>query len=336
MMRLDAALAETLPLFEAAGAGATPLLPVAQLLCDSVLERLARAQAIVRADLVAPINRMWLPDDVIGYIFEFVVDRRTASRFGAGGTVVPGTTSPTFRTHTAGEATQLRALRRVCKKWARLAGVLVCCLSAPRPKSRMASAEQVFSAFPRANALVLRYDATSAQYWGSANDLIKRYTARDRPFCVNTFFLSEENCNLVDFSTAFYYGECGWGDADERLSFMDSFPGGILATCPQNTKQFKASMKTSYPMDFTLFNCILPSLPRGVANIAIPQIFVGLHQLEKILQMVWLFDKRNWLDEKLPLIVICGHKKYMDLRADEIKTLVSRVGAENIKFFRWG
>ena len=337
LMRLDDALAETLPLFEAADAATRPPLPIAQLLYDSVLERLARARVVVSAERFAPFDRMWLPDDVIGYTLEFVANHRTMSRFGPGGAVLPGVTRPTLFPRIRGEAAQLQTLRLVCKKWARIAGRLVIRLDAPRPSIHFASAEQVCAAFPNAQVLMFCFNATGAAYWTRANAVIAHYTAGgSRRFYVGVRHLDAQHLALIKFGTAFYL---------HSLRLMDRRvnPGLVQIYATQPTWQttavaitaenFFTSLRSGLPWRLCITDVPLNN-DATLAKFNVPTIYIQNHGLRELIRAGYLFDKNSWRNETFPTFVYECFPDEEYETVPHLKQLISLVGAEHVKIIK--
>jgi hypothetical protein len=334
LMQLDAALAETLPLLEAADAGATPPLPVAQLLYDSVFARLARTQAVARAELFAPFGRTWLPDDVIGYILEFVTNRRTMSHFGPGGTVLPGAVRPTFFPRVRGEAPQLQTLRLVCKKWACVAGRLVVRLDTPRPSIRFASAAQVCSAFPSAQMLMFCFNAPSAAYWTRANAVITHYTAGgSRLFYVGARHLDAKHLARIEFGTAFYLHSMRLMDLQVNPNLVQivttppTWQANAIATTAEN---FFTSLRSGLPWRLSLASVPLVN-DASLAKFNVPIIYIQNHGLRNLIRAGYLFDKNNWLNETFPTFVYECFLGESTRTGPQLKQLISLVGAEHVK-----
>lgn len=211
MMALVADLGEVVSLFDAVAAGRTGPLPLATTLSATAFELLGRASAVMRPDLVASIEQHWLPDDMLRYIFEFVLGRRQMSRFEADGRA----TNPPVKlveTKTA-RAVPVRPLRLVCRKWSSIASQ---CVMAIRPSARARfDAAHYARLFPN----VVFVDQTKKYQPGplaEAEKLIKLYAERqNKP----VYVLMSRDTPIRNAGGAYCNTQYKWND------HVDAVPG---------------------------------------------------------------------------------------------------------------
>jgi len=244
MMALVADLGEVMSLFDAAAAGQTGPLPLATTLSATAFELLGRASAVVRPDLVAPIERHWLPDDMLRYIFEFVLGRRQMSRFEADGRA---TNPPVKLVETESARTvPVRPLRLVCRKWSSIASQCVMAIW-PRTRARFDAAHYA-RLFPN----VVYIDQTKKYQPGplaEVEKLIKLYAERqNKPLYV----LVSRDTPIREASGAYCNNRHRWDNhanvvSGAKVPFNVSFdpmtlqPSGTVWCCSANLGDALAS-----------------------------------------------------------------------------------------------
>jgi len=333
MTALVADLGEVVSLFDAATAGRTGPLPVAETLADSAFELLNRAALVVRRDQVAVIKQQWLPTDIMQYIFEFLIGCREMSRFGAD----PPQLRLAERSIAAGD--HLRRVRLVCRQWARAAGNAVVTITPPS-RGRLFEPSKIGAAFPNASILDLysiNANKTSKKYWALCTQLAQLYASRtNRPFYVRL------DCNglpHMDFAGAYAYRH--YNICDEQVTlrnakvpfFVDPIdydnltPVCLTCLCP--TAPGWATL--SHGLSVTLTSCShKPSQYCSDAKFNAPS--VGLRGLWEYIDtsLKPLFVRDNWQNRTFPTFI--AREAYVsDVTTESITKLCDMVGYENVR-----
>jgi len=333
MTALVADLGEVVSLFDAAAAGQTGPLPVAETLVDSAFGLLDRAALVVRRDQVAVIKQQWLPTELLQYIFEFLIGCRKMSRFGADAPQL-------LLTERLSEAAdQLRCVRLVCRQWARAAGNAVVTITPPS-RGRLFVPGKIVAAFPNASILNLdsiKPDKTSKKYWALCSQLAQLYSRRsNRPFYVE---LDRRALSCMDFAGAYAlrnYNDCNNPVVirSARLPFfvtpIDLYcMKPVCSTCLAPTAPGWATLTHGIPVNF-VYCSHKPARYCSDEKFNAPS--VGLHGLSEHFDTILkpLFVRENWQNGAFPTFNIIGAWE-SGATVEIITKLCDVVGYENVR-----
>jgi hypothetical protein len=333
MTALVADLGEVVSLFDAAAAGQTGPLPVAETLADSAFGLLDRAALVVRRDQVAVIKQQWLPPELLQYIFEFLIGCRKMSRFGAN--------APRLRLtgRSAEAADQLRCVRLVCRQWARAAGNAVVTITPPS-RGRLFVPGKVVEAFPNASILNLdsiKPDKTSKKYWALCSQLAQLYSRRsNRPFYVRLIRDALPHMDLAGAYALRHYNICGEQVTIHNarvpffvnpVNFYSMMPKCLTCLCP--TAPGWATLAHGIPVTF-VYCSHKPVSYCSDEKFNAPS--VNIHGMSEHFDTILkpLFVRENWQNRAFPTFSITDTYD-SEVTVEIITKLCDVVGYENIR-----
>ena len=351
MMELAASLTEVVALFTPIEAGLAPPVPLAASLVDTTMQLLASANAVVKAEHIAPIEQKWLPDEMFQRVFEFVTGRREASQFGAGGALMEGSIS--FYSKRWRPFMTLPTLRLVCKSWARIAGSLAFVLNVPL--RRAFNPVEIATSF--SNAIILRhFENTPTKPHMVRLSALLQLLMTDRvqplyvkmsswrfvaPFSLHGAYLTGDQRHNDDSNFDAKYSFSVMPIASDNMN-----PCGDVSMC--TPKRIADALTSRMPVKFHLCNSYTPCSPDlklldKSTKFNVPSVGLDLQSYprhrKQPLTKFWMDILSNpdyWEHGTLPSITFTGDTVYIDefsfSFATDFYNFVMAVGVDRVKF----